>query len=76
MNNNFFKYLNNIFVIVLLIIFIIIIIDNFFLEINICDTGSISDNINLDSDINQDNNTIAGHLTELHLIDRVRRRIA
>jgi hypothetical protein len=73
MNNNYYKFLNNLLVIILCIIIITIIKDNYFLEVNICDSGSITDNYN---NVNDNNNNMYVDLTKLNLTDRIRRRIS
>jgi hypothetical protein len=63
MNNNFFYYLYNILIIFLLILYLIYFLDTSFSYTNLCDSGSMTENIN-----NED-------LRKLSIIDIIRRKI-
>jgi hypothetical protein len=65
--------LNNVLTYIILFLFLFYFYDVFLSSINYCDSGSINEvsDVNLDNENNQ-----SRHLSELHFIDRVRRRIS
>lgn len=63
MNNKFFYYLYNILIIIILILYLIYFFDTSFSYTNLCDSGSMTENIN-----NED-------LTKWSIMDRIRRKI-
>jgi hypothetical protein len=73
--NKYLISLYNVFIYIILLLFLVYFFDGYLSNVNLCDSGSINDI----SDVNQNNdndNYQYSHLTELHFIDRCRRRIS
>jgi hypothetical protein len=65
--------LYNVFIYVVLLLFLVYLFDAYLSNVNLCDNGSINDI----GEINQNNDKYnPSHLSQLHFIDRCRRRIS